>query len=230
LERSSIIIISSCSASKDDSVRIPSGSKIVTPSYYISNEELRAKLINIRKDVFSDPKAQVGKNTTYAFDLYVRAGNAYKDIFKCNYNSLRDALIRSNAIKWFFLSGGYGIIHALEKAHKYQATFNYNIAQQRGILYTAKLWNTILSKICDAIFSAFKPSMVYVFGSKDYTHFVKETEYWMINRRIKIFESTGSSGARWVSPILNELVNAIIKDKIQIFNAKYNQKFIKERR
>jgi hypothetical protein len=69
--------------------------------------------------------------------------------------------------------------------------------------------------------------MVYVFGSKDYMHFVKETEYWMINRRIKIFESTGSSRTRWIRLILNELVDAVFKNKIPIFNIEYNQKFIK---
>jgi len=96
-------------------------------------------LVNLRKIVFSDPRADVGKNVTYAFDLYVRKGRAYKDLFKHNYNRIKELLVESNIVEWFFLSGGFGIIHALEKAHRYQATFNYNIAHQKNIPYTAKI-------------------------------------------------------------------------------------------
>ncbi|RLI68203.1 MAG: hypothetical protein DRP02_13075 [Candidatus Gerdarchaeota archaeon] len=173
-----ILVISSCSAAKDDSIVIPFGWKVVDPSYYLDHNKLLTMLISLRKTVFSDPRARVGKNVTYAFDLYVRKGRAYKDLFKHNYDRIKELLVESNIVEWFFLSGGFGIIHALEKAHRYQATFNYNIAHQRNIPYTAKIWNGTLVKICDHIFSKFTPTWVYVFGSKDYTDFIKRTQYW----------------------------------------------------
>jgi len=228
LRENSILIISSCSASKDDSISIPSNWKVISPSYYLTNEELRGKLLALRRTIFSDSRAQVGENITYAFDLYVRAGKAYKDILRFNYHPIKDMLAKSNIIEWFFLSGGFGIIHALEKAHKYQATFNYNIARQRDIPYTVKIWDGTLVRICDAIFSKLNPHWVYVFGSRDYTNFIKSTKYWKENERIRIFESTGISGANWINPILNKLVNAILRGEIKDFNAEYQSKFIKQ--
>ena len=223
-----ILVISSSSAAKDDSIVIPSGWKVVDPSHYLDDRQLLTMLVNLRKIVFSDPRADVGKNVTYAFDLYVRKGRAYKDLFKHNYSRIKELLVESDIVEWFFLSGGFGIIHALEKAHRYQATFNYNIAHQRNIPYTGKIWNGTLVKICDHIFSKFTPTWVYVFGSRDYTNFIRRTRYWKKSEKIKIFESTGTSGPNWISPILNELVTAIIENRIEDFNAKYEAKFIKQ--
>ena len=212
-----VLIISSWSAAKDDSIVIPSGWKIVDPLYYLNDRQLLTMLVSLRKTVFSDPRTKVGKNMTYAFDLYVRKGRAYKELFKHNYNRIKELLIESKIVEWFFLSGGFGIIHALEKAHKYQATFNYNIAYQKNIPYTAKIWNDTLVKICDHIFSKFTPTWVYVFGSRDYTDFIKRTQYWKNSEKIKIFESTGTCGPNWISPILNKLVVAITENKVEDF-------------
>lgn len=221
-----IIIITSCSASKDDSIPIPNGSKVIHPSYYLSDEKLLSRLYNIREDIFQDPRAIVGTKITYTFDLIARAGNAYRDL-KENYHRLKSLLI-SNSIEWFFLSGGYGIMHALEPARKYQATFNRSIAYQKQIPFTANLWSNILTTICDAIISKFSPEYVYVFGSQDYTKFIKETDSWR-TKNIIMFESTGSSGPFWLSPKLNELVNSIFSDNLKRFNEKYVG-FVKQQR
>lgn len=126
-----IIVITSCSASKDDSITIPDGSKVVQPTYYLDDKGLISRLHNIRNNIFQDPRAYIGTKTTYAFDLYIRAGYAYRDLKKDNYQKLKSMLISDSNIEWFFLSGGYGIIHAFEAGKKYQATFSKSIAIQK---------------------------------------------------------------------------------------------------
>lgn len=218
------LIITSCSARKDDTIPIPNGSKTVPPRYYLEDEELIRHLKDIRHQIFQDPRARLGTQATYAFDLYVRTGNAYKDLREHNYQPLKSMLF-SGEIEWFFLSGGYGIINALEPAKKYQATFNRNIAYQKNIPFTANLWKETLPKICDEIISKLNPEHVYAFGSRDYTNFIKQTHFWRKRNSsqicIKMFESTGSAGPYWLSPILNELVNSILRDNINTFNKKH---------
>lgn len=221
------VVITSCSASKDDSVPIPPDSRIVEPSYYLDDQILISRLHKIRESIFENPRTCTGQKITHAFDLYVRTGKAYKDLLKNNYHRLKEKLLRRNGIEWFFLSGGYGIIHALEKARKYQATFNQSIAYQKSIPYTAGLWDSVLTSICDAIFSKFRSGRVYVFGSKDYTRFVKKTDYWKRSNNIKTFESTGSAGPSWLSPILDDLVNSVFDNRVDDFNVKYG-KFVKQ--
>jgi hypothetical protein len=225
-----IVIISSCSARKDDSIPIPSGSKIVQPSDYLDKKGLIARLQRIREHVFQDPRVQLGTKTTYAFDLYARAGNAYKGLREQTYQSLKSLLIISQ-IEWFFLSGGYGIVNALEPAKKYRATFNRSIAYQKNIPFTADLWKGILTTICDEIVSKLNPEWVYIFGSRDYTNLIKQTEFWkrpdLTRMKVRMFESTGSSGPFWLSPKLGELAVSILSNNINGFNKKY-PRFIKQ--
>jgi hypothetical protein len=157
----------------------------------------------------------------------VRAGRAYKDLFEHNYQRVKSRLLLSDGIEWFFLSGGYGIIHALEEARKYQATFNKGIAYQNKVPFTAGLWNGVLVSICDAVISKLCPEWIYVFGSRDYIQFIKQTDFWKKGANVKIFESTGSAGTSWLSPIINTLVNSILSDNIDVFNNKY-EKFNKQ--
>lgn len=171
----------------------------------------------------------LGNKNTYAFDLYVRAGNAYKEILKKNYNRLRSHLFHPNKIEWFFLSGGYGIIHALEEAKKYQATFTRSIAYQNNIPYTGTVWKDVLPPICDAIIGKLKPDWVYVFGSRNYTEFIKKTNFWREAENIKMFERTGSDGPFWLSTIMNKLVNSTLNNKMEIFNQIYDR-FIKQKK
>ena len=222
-----ILIISSCSACKDDSIPIPAKSKVIDPSYYLSDIELIHELKSIREKIFSDPKSRVRNRFTYAFDLYVRAGKAYRDLYRKYYQKIKNLLLEGSSIEWFFLSGGYGIIHSFEKAHYYQATFNYNIARQKKIPYTGKMWKKILPKILDDIFSFLSPDWTFVFGSKDYTQFIKCTTFWNRQNNVKIFESTGSVGPYRLSPIISELIESILNNNIKEFNDRYSNKFIK---
>jgi len=42
-----------------------------------------------------------------------------------------------------------------------------------------------------------------------------------------MFESTGSAGSTWLSPILNELVGSMLQNNVDAFNSKYG-KFTKQ--
>jgi len=202
--------------------------KITQPSDYLDDGRLISTLQNTRKRILENPKAYLGNKETYAFDLYTLAGNAYKVIRESGaLQKIKALLISKNDIQWFFLSGGYGIIHALEAAKKYQATFSQGIAYKKGIPYTTNLWRSSLPSICDTIFSKFQPEWVYVFGSRDYADFVKRTDFWREKSNIKMFESTGFSGPYWLAPKLNELIEAILEESVDKFNARYS-KFTKQ--
>ena len=216
-----IVIISSCSASKDDTIPILNDSITVQPSHYLQNKALLSLLASTRERIFQDPRANVGKKTTYAFDLYARAGNAYRDLRGFNYQRSKNTLL-SGEIGWFFLSGGYGIVHGLEPAHKYSVTFNRSIAYQKRIPFTTPLWKNTLPTIIEAIISDLEPQWTYVFGSRDYTDFVKQTDSWK-RGKVKLFESTGSSGPYWLSPRIDELANAIFNGSLNQFNSKYGR-------
>jgi len=220
------VVLSSCCAKKDDSVPIPVGSRVVVPLDYLERS-LVAGLVNTRERILSDPRAGVGKATTYAFDLNVRFGKAYKDLFFSHYDRLKSLLLSGGGVEWFFLSGGYGIVHALEKVRSYQATFIRSVAYQKKIPFTGSMWKSVLPSVCDSILSRFRSDWVYVFGSRDYTQFIKETSFWKKANNVKMFESTGSAGPTWLSPILNELVGSILQKNVDAFNAKYG-KFTKQ--
>jgi len=213
---------------KDDSIPIPPSAKILGPSDYLDDPYLINRMVETRERIFQDLRAQVGSRETYAFDLYVRAGRAYSKIYRHHYQQLKRLLLQDNRLSWFFLSGGYGIVNALEKARKYQATFNKGIAYQNRIPYTTPLWKPILTDACNAIFRKINPEYIYVFGSRDYTQFIKETERWKRKDRIKIFESYGSSGPNWISPKLCELIESLMNRNICEFNRRYRGNFISQ--
>lgn len=223
-----VVLITPCSASKSDSVPIPPGGKVVEPCDYLRDEELLSRLIQLRQTVFAAPEAQVGNTMTYAFDLYVGAGKAYDGIRRYSYEATKEMLMGSPAVQWFFLSGGFGIVHAFEKAHKYQATFSESIARQRGIPYTASVWGETLVRICDSILWGLDPEWVYAFGSGDYTRSVKKTRYYAEKDTIKVFESVGLRGTAWTSCRLYELVGAIAAGDLSRFNHNYRGKYIRQ--
>jgi len=222
------LIVSSCSKGKDDSIPIPLGAKTLGLSDYLDDSCLINRIVETRERIFQDSRAQVGSRETYAFDLYVRAGKAYSKVYKHHYEQLKNLLLHDNRLSWFFLSGGYGIVNALEKARKYQATFNRSIAYKNHILYTTPLWKPILTDACNAIFRKINPEYIYVFGSRDYTQFIKGTERWKRRDRIKIFESHGSSGPSWISLKLCELVKSLMNGNIDEFNRRYRNNFISQ--
>ena len=211
-----IVVISSCSAKKDDSVPIPKNSRRVSLADYLGNINLIRRLETTRESIFKDPRSKVGTKDTYAFDLYVRAGYAYKNLKASNETKLKE-MMYSGKLQWFFLSGGYGIIHALEPARKYQATFNRAIAYKNKIPFTATQWKGTLSEMIDSAVSKFDPEWVFFFGSQDYYAFFKESKVGCSNRNVRLFESTGSSGPHWLSPIIGKLAGAIVDGQVEKF-------------
>ena len=154
-----LIVFTSCSASKDDSIPITEGSRVVEPSYYL-DQALVSGLLSTRERILRDPRARLGTKISYSLDLYGRAGRAYRHLLEHNYPRLKSMLLSSDSIEWFFLSGGYGVVHALEEARKYQATFTQSIAYQNKIPFTGKLWTSLLTRICDSILLKFHPDFV----------------------------------------------------------------------
>lgn len=221
-----VLVISACTANKNDTVPIPENAKKTDPTVYLSDNELADKLKSTRELVFSDPRANVGQRSTYAFDLYIPAGYAYRHLPPSVCNTVKQ-LIASESISWFFLSGGYGLIHALEPATDYNITFNPTIAYQNKILCSTKYWRETLSDIIDSAVEKFNPDDIFFFGSKDYTSFFKSTNTWQTVGNAMLFESTGSAGPHWLSPIIGKLAKAIINGDIDTFKKDY-QRFNKQ--
>jgi hypothetical protein len=167
------------------------------------------------------PGVQTGDKVTYAFDLYVKEGKAYSGLYQRYYNSLKRKLIFDNDVQWFFLSGGYGVVHALEGAKNYQASF-IRLPSEKRVIYTGTIWqNAGLSAMCDAIVSKLQPSRIYVFGSMNYTAFAKQAVFWSDNDNVKIFESKGNAGPYWLEPKLEKLAKAIVNETLKDFDNKY---------
>lgn len=224
---SQLLVFTTCTARKDDTAQV--GDKVIKPSDYIKDPDLLATFLDTRKRILLRPEARKGERETYAFDLYIRTGQMYKHAYRDFYHELRQTLL-NGAIEWYFLSGGYGVLHALEPATLYQATFNYTIAKQRNILYTARDWRPTLVRVCEHIIEHHPATPVYAFGSQDYTAFIKATHRWNADRnRIKIIESTGSAGAARLSPILREFLEAALSFQLSAFDARYPGRFVKLR-
>jgi len=217
-----ILIFSSCSSSKNDSNPVPENSVRVSPIDYLDDPELVSKLCATREGIFEDPRANIGSSETYAFDLYVNAGFAYRRLKHGNHEEMKSRLLKGDDVEWFFLSGGYGIVHALEPAVKYQATFTRGISYQNDIPFTGTIWKRLLPNILDEIISKYNPEMTYIFGSRDYTFFIKQTQSWGTKDMIML-ESTGSPGPHWLSPKINDLADHILQGNVTQFNAKYTR-------
>ncbi len=223
-----VIVFSPCSDSKSDKLEITRGFK--TPEAYLESHELLEKLRNTRKHILEELGAQKGNKATYALDLYT--GRAYAEMRSSgSYDRLKQRLLSGDEIQWFFLSGAYGVINALEKALRYEATFNRSIANKNKIPWTADIWRkTGLSRMCDEIIQWFNLSFVYIFGSRDYTDFIKGTNFWNGGdiKGVKMFESTGQNGTNWLSPRLNHLAEAILRGNLDNFNSRYPKRFYKQ--
>jgi hypothetical protein len=209
------LIFTTCTAGKDDSE--PVGKQSVEPKDYISDARLLRQLLVTRAAILSKPEARAGARDTYAFDLYVRSGQAYEDIRKRRYyDSLKHALLHETIrARWFFLSGGYGVIAAFERARDYQATFRY---RQKEIPRTHKCWQPSLTQICEHIVARHNGWKVYVFGSQDYTaHF----EGMPQSREIRIFKSRRSVGNRRLSPVLADFAAGMLGADLATFDTAF---------
>ena len=218
-----VLVFSSCTAAKDDS--IPVTGRTVTPAGYVTDPQLLGTLLKTRESILSLPEAERGTRQTTAFDLYVRAGRMYEAVNRGFYKPLRQALLEgAGAIDWFFLSGGYGIVHACEAVCKYTATFSRSIATQNGIPYTGGLWGQTLRDIVGYVIAQRPGYRVYVFGSQDYTAFVKNQPSRPMT---KVIESTGRPGPFQLSSVLAQFVEALLGARLAAFDVAYPKPFTK---
>jgi cytoplasmic iron level regulating protein YaaA (DUF328/UPF0246 family) len=147
----------------------------------------------------------------------------YKKVYEKYYSALKQALLAGMVpVTWLFLSGAYGIVNALEPAQIYQATFSYQIARQEDIPYTAPLWRPILTNICAHVLARHPDWKVYVFGSQDYTCFLRD-----ISPTATIIESTGSAGPTQLSPVLQFFVEGLLAGQLSAFDKTYPAPFVK---
>ena len=204
------MIISSCTAGKDDSIPLPKGVITINPREYITEGSLRTQFLKTRSEIFLDPKSKIGEKNTLAYNLYVRKGRAYKILYQKYYEQTLEALKRHD-FEWFFLSGGYGLVHALEESHRYQATFSRGTAYQNDIPFTGTIWKKVLPRVIDSVIDRYRPDTVLVFGSRDYTSFVEATSSYRKERRLfEVTESYGSSGPIELSPKIARAIQSII--------------------
>jgi len=223
-----VVVFSPCSKSKCDEIDIPPDFKPKDPEDYLESLALVCKLINTRQEVLNDPRAQKGTKPTLVFDLYVKAKNskAYKGIRESCYEDLREKLLSSDDIQWFFLSGGYGVIHALERAKRYDATFHSTRID--------RIWHEAgLPLICDSIVRKFNPSRLYIFGTPKYLDFIKEANFYretMDSGVTKVFEGfqepqDSNAGLRWLSERLRKFAKAVISNDLSSFDSAYPEKY-----
>ncbi len=81
----------------------------------LSDNELLLK--KERRLYFDSSKRKLELEKHMHLTFYVRAGKAYFEIYKHHYQQLKRMVLQDNCLSWFFLSGGYGIVNALEKAN-----------------------------------------------------------------------------------------------------------------
>ncbi len=228
-----LLLITPCTSRKDDTH--PPRGRVTSPQDYLSPPSARA-LEERRKHVLSLPRARDSppsqrSRETHAYDLYTHTGKAYAGFRRTHLHARakRALLEGSGALDWFFLSGGYGVIHALEKATRYQATFNPHTARQQGIPYTTPYWRGLLPLLLDEIIERKNPTLTLVLGSRDYTQFILHTRAWRTRGNIKVFQSTGLSGLSWLSDILVEVLEAALDNNPQAIDRKYPGKLITQK-
>ncbi len=184
------IIITSCTKNKCTQF-MPDG-RTVSPGEYLASPAALAQLNRTRDSVFSNPKSAYDPRAKqhYAFDLYVRHPDTQL------YRRLRDEgldvpvrtrlLAKMNDVDWYFLSGGYGLLHALELARPYQATFSNTIASNNNIPCTLREWKPVLPSILDEMFERSTVCSINIFGSRDYVDMVRSSKHFQ--HRPTLFE------------------------------------------
>jgi cytoplasmic iron level regulating protein YaaA (DUF328/UPF0246 family) len=206
------IIITACTKNKCTDFT-PDG-RIVSPGQYLANPAALAQLNRTRDSVLSNPKSaydpRAGQH--YAFDLYVR--HPKTQMYRCLRNEGLDGPIRTrllaitNDVDWYFLSGGFGLLHALELARPYQATFRNDIARKENIPSTLREWKPVLPSILDEILARSTADSIHIFGSKDYVDMVLSSEHY--KRRSTVFEvNAGRANDKALTTALRRTVHRL---------------------
>jgi cytoplasmic iron level regulating protein YaaA (DUF328/UPF0246 family) len=176
------IIITSCTKRKSIDFR-PNGRRVSPVDYLIRPDSVK-QLRRTRKLVLALPGSEYcpQEEQRYAYDLYVRGKTQlYSNLRKEEIDvRVREKLLAAKpAVDWYFLSGGYGLLHALELVKPYQATF-FRI---KGTPFTLRYWKEILPALLDEVFQKNNSvESVHVFGSTPYVDMVRDTKRYRTQR------------------------------------------------
>lgn len=175
------IIITTCTKNKEVSPDFSPNRPGFNPDQYLGSAATLDELMRTRQAVLSKPNASFGYpvGQQIAFEMYTSPGRLYDKLRSDPiYGEIRQLLNKwpdHSDAHWFFLSGGYGLIHGAEIGSAYQAVFDSGIARKGGIPYTVKDW-TCLPQILDEMFNHLGPTHIYVVGSAAYVKFIQQTE------------------------------------------------------
>lgn len=213
LSKNRVLILTPCTKNKCTDI-VPEKIEVV-PDDYLGKDGSFRELHIARLKAFESAGSEYDPNSkqVYAFDLYVHHPRTQL------YKNLRDSGLAERARRaivetrfpgeWFFLSGGYGLVHALELTRSYQATFNRQLARHARIPFTGKIWNN-LPDIIDEMVERLSPSMICVFGSTDYINFVKAT-----NTYVQRPGSFRIKRGRAMDPDMREALASLVKGLLQ---------------
>lgn len=194
------IIITTCTKNKSTE-HMPEAKQIV-PSDYLPHPASVSVLESTREEVLAMPGSAYNPaySQHYAFDLYVREpktqlyeklreeGRDRRILARLLHGGLigGELATEDNSVDWFFLTAGYGLLHVLELARPYQASFTRTIAKKNGIPDTKTIWKRVLPGLLDVVFATAPVTSVHVFGSSEYVAMVQET--WLYKTSPKLFE------------------------------------------
>ncbi len=208
------IIITTCTKNKSTD-HLPAAYSVV-PTQYLSSPASVQALTRTRQAVWAIPASAYDPSASqhYAYDLYVRHPKTqlYRDLRAAGIEMpLRAALLeKAHDVEWFFLSAGYGLVHALELARVYQASFTRAIAAKAKIPYTGTIWKNILPDILDDAFVSTPVAAVHVFGSEDYVRMVRATR--LFSSSLNLFDlHVGRATSITVRNSLVETVRRLFK-------------------
>jgi cytoplasmic iron level regulating protein YaaA (DUF328/UPF0246 family) len=115
-----------------------------------------------------------------------------------------------NDVDWYFLSGGYGLLHALELARPYQATFSNTLARKNNIPCTMREWKPVLPSILDEMLEGSTVDSIHIFGSRDCVDMVRSSKRY--KHRPTVFEvKIGRANDK-------ELTTALLKTVRRLFD------------
>jgi hypothetical protein len=204
------IIITPCTKNKCTAFKPDRRS--VSPADYLINSISVAQLDRTRTAIFAlpgsayDPQAE----EHYAFDLYVRHPETqlYRNLRDEKIDvAVREKLLAGElGVDWYFLSGGYGLLHALELAKPYQATF----LRSNNAPCTLLDWKPILPALLDEVFEKTPVIPISVFGSNEYVKMVRATKHYR-NCPTRFDVKPGRANERKLRAALVETVRSLFK-------------------
>lgn len=141
--------------------------------------------IAAREKILKRPEALLSLKEIYVFDLYVRAGKVYSKIYRLHYRQLKDML----------LEGNHGVVNGLEKAGNIRRP-SVRPSRKRVAYCTRLRCGWLFYPVYMTLYpgSSTQNMLIYVFGGRDYTQFIKKTQAWKNKGGIKFLKVMDEQG------------------------------------